>query len=175
MSIITNIQILFKTWHFPDNSNTLNIYTDDQSFEVGLKIPSPNTLQIQWELNGIQLSEETSLITLNGDRLQNGENILKVKVTDSSSLSRSYLPADGYVFEEIWNIVYYAPCSPVINLANSPIQSQLYHAQTTINASTNIMANGDVQFKAGQEIILQPDFEVSLGAVLVVEIEECTN
>ena len=74
-------------------------------FQVDLILPNPNTLSIEWVLNGTVVNSSTSLLTLSGSDLTNTNNTLTVTVTDNTLLSKSYLPSAGYTFSQSWNIV----------------------------------------------------------------------
>lgn len=60
---------------------------------------------------------------------------------------------------------------------NFEIETGLFKAVNLISASgnTEISANDDVTFEAGQMIMLDPDFQVPLGASFSADIEPCVN
>lgn len=73
-------------------------------FQLDLIYPNPNTLSIEWRLNGNTVNTTTNLLTLTASDLPNTNNILTVTVTDNTLLSKSYLPSAGYTFSQSWNI-----------------------------------------------------------------------
>lgn len=62
-------------------------------------------------------------------------------------------------------------CPTTLTISENPINSGTYTAQNTISASTSAMS--DIIFKAGEEILLDPNFEITLGATLDALIESC--
>ena len=74
-------------------------------FQVDLIYPNPNTLSIEWTLNGTVVNSSTNLLTLSASDLPNTNNTLTVTITDNTLLSKSYLPTAGYTFSQSWNVV----------------------------------------------------------------------
>lgn len=85
-------------------NNTVNYTGGNIDFVINTINPEPNTLKVEWLLNGNVLATDVNNITLGSFELEGGTNSLVVRVTDETSLSRSYLPAGGYVFEQSWTI-----------------------------------------------------------------------
>ena len=73
-------------------------------FQVDFIYPNPNTLSIEWVLNGTVVNSSTNLLTLSASDLPNTNNTLTVTVTDNTLLSKSYAPNAGYTFSQSWNI-----------------------------------------------------------------------
>jgi len=78
----------------------------NSTFSLDLLLPVPNTLQIQWELNGNFLPDEDSSLELDAGLLEPGLNILAANVTDLTTLIRKN-PPENYA---AWS-VYYDPTS----------------------------------------------------------------
>src|SRR5690606_11919994 len=74
-------------------------------FALQLIYPQPNTLVVEWKLNGTTLAGGSPAMTIANTQLQNGNNTLVAYVTDTTSMSRSYWPASGYQFSREWQIV----------------------------------------------------------------------
>ncbi len=81
------------------------------NFSATLTLPVPNTLTTEWKLNGVSLSTGTLTgggtgvnINISPGQLNPGANTLTLFVTDGTALSRSYLPATGYVFMQSWTL-----------------------------------------------------------------------
>ena len=74
------------------------------TFDLDMVYPTPNTLEIEWILNGSVVSTNLETISLSSSQLNAGMNTLVAKVTDKTTLSRSYLPNDGYEFTVSWTI-----------------------------------------------------------------------
>jgi hypothetical protein len=66
--------------------------------------PEPNTLLIEWKLNGTTVASDTNAIQVLPSQLSGGTNTLTLYVTDKTLLSKKYLPAVGYVFSKTWNL-----------------------------------------------------------------------
>lgn len=74
------------------------------SFDLDVIYPMPNTLTIEWLLNGNVFVANTESVTLSVSDLNTGANTLVARVVDETTLSRSYLPANGYEFTVTWTI-----------------------------------------------------------------------
>lgn len=66
--------------------------------------PVPNTLKINWKLNGSDLSSTDTSVVISTGMLAAGINNLVAYVTDTTTLSRSYWPMKGYEFSIAWTI-----------------------------------------------------------------------
>lgn len=65
-------------------------------------------------------------------------------------------------------------CLSTLHLDGRPISSNNYGAAVSIQSAGLIdLAEGDVEFKAGNYISLSPDFEVSQGAAFLATIYQC--
>jgi IgA Peptidase M64/Secretion system C-terminal sorting domain len=73
-------------------------------FSVKLTLPIPNTLKSEWKLNGVAFAGNIDSVKLLTTSLINGDNKLTVFVTDSTMLSRKFLPKSGYIFSKTWVI-----------------------------------------------------------------------
>jgi hypothetical protein len=51
----------------------------------------------------------------------------------------------------------------------------VYQAQQTINSISNILAPTNIEYKAGNNILLSPGFNVENGAIFRAEILGCNN
>jgi hypothetical protein len=90
---------------FSPTANTLNFTGTTQAFSLTLVQPNPNTLKIEWVLNGTVVATSGTTYTVNTNQLNNGSNTLVAKVTDGTGLSRIYQPANsGYLNSIIWTI-----------------------------------------------------------------------
>jgi hypothetical protein len=89
--------------YLPASTNqTINTMTN---FSTNLTLPIPNTLSTEWKLNGATIATGMDNVDINPANLPMGSNTLTIFVTDQTPLSRSYLPASGYVFSQTWNIL----------------------------------------------------------------------
>lgn len=81
------------------------VYSGDTlEFDLQLVYPQPNTLTVSWELNGVEIAAGNDSLLLTDSLLVSGMNTLRAVVTDSTELSRTYLPAAGYRFSQLWMI-----------------------------------------------------------------------
>jgi photosystem II stability/assembly factor-like uncharacterized protein len=71
---------------------------------------------------------------------------------------------------------YWWGCIPAWNLTtSSSLSREAYQAQQTINSISNILAPTNIEYKAGNNILLSPGFKVENGAVFKAEILGCNN
>jgi IgA Peptidase M64/Secretion system C-terminal sorting domain len=85
-------------------SSTTPTLTTITNFSANLTLPIPNTLQTEWKLNGITIASSVDNVNISPSTLPVGNSTLTLFVTDNTPLSRSYLPATGYVFSQTWTI-----------------------------------------------------------------------
>jgi IgA Peptidase M64/Secretion system C-terminal sorting domain len=88
--------------YMPSSSTpTINSITN---FSANLTLPIPNTLSTEWILNGTSIATGVDNVNIDPVTLPEGNSTLTLFVTDNTALSRSYLPATGYVFSQTWTI-----------------------------------------------------------------------
>jgi len=104
--------------------------------------------------------------------------IYEVTVTDANGTTEirsaevygQYIP----IFDENG---YQIPCipnlCPTLLTPRGNVSSGTYQANTAVNSDGTIPTNGSVQFKSGDVIILNSDFEVQPGANFEAIIEDC--
>lgn len=79
--------------------------TDSLPFKLTkLLLPIPNTLKIQWELNGQLITTNVSQIMLHHAELQPGSNVLEAVVTDTTSMLREAPTYTHNINKVIWHI-----------------------------------------------------------------------
>jgi len=71
-------------------------------FSVDLVLPSPNTLKVEWSLDGTIIGTDVTSLSLDNSILPQGESTLTLTVTDTTTLSQKYVT--GYIFSESWEI-----------------------------------------------------------------------
>ena len=81
------------------------------------------------------------------------------------------------IFENNQNVTsYFSPlCLTSHSVSVDPVPSQTYGASQILNSSSSIINGSDVIFQSEQEITLEIDFEVELGAEFLAEINNCEN
>jgi hypothetical protein len=89
--------------HSPTSGN-LQFWGFPLDFSIDLVLPSPNTLKTEWILDGNIIATDVNNISIGAEDLPLPASTLKVQVIDTTQLSRSYLPASGYVFSLNWTI-----------------------------------------------------------------------
>jgi IgA Peptidase M64/Secretion system C-terminal sorting domain len=109
-------------------------------FSVNLTLPIPNTLKTEWKINGVNFANKVDSVKLLTTSLINGENKLTVFVTDSTILSRKYLPKSGYVFSKTWVI---NKKTTAINTTEKSDKFYYQIAPNPANESLNIKGNSD--------------------------------
>lgn len=146
-------------------------------FSLDLILPIPNTLRVEWELNGALVSGATSdNYLLNDSNLNDGANTLVARVWDETTLSKTYLPESGYDFFISWNVNYsnnFDPCVDDVIETNQANIGTNKQARFTIQTNGNVPASFFITYKAGQSISLLQEFEVKQGAVFSAYIEDC--
>lgn len=80
---------------------TLNNLSEKITFEVGLVVPNPNTLKIEWFLNEEKIDSILNSVDLEKTSLDAGNNELRVNVYDSTVFDRRMIL---YVHSVNWNI-----------------------------------------------------------------------
>jgi hypothetical protein len=88
----------------PDTSSKISFTTSPLKFKLQIVRPDPNTIKVEWLLNGLPLNSAVDSVLLTFMQLQKGDNFLTALVTDTTSLSRSYWPAAGYQFPVNWKL-----------------------------------------------------------------------
>jgi hypothetical protein len=89
----------------PANSATLNI-ASTTSFQVSLLTPTPNTLQVQWLLDGNVIAGATAAsYSLNPAAVVNGTHTLTVRVRDLSTLVKPSIAGTLLDSSLTWNVL----------------------------------------------------------------------
>ena len=84
-------------------SDNFQTYTGGTiNFTLDLVLPEPNTLKIEWGLNGTIIASNVSQLSLDNSILPAGESTLTVTVTDTTMLSQKNI--SGYAFSVSWEI-----------------------------------------------------------------------
>jgi hypothetical protein len=80
--------------------------TDPVNFSIAKVLNNPSTIEVKWYLNGAATPFATNqdAVTIPFANLNNGNNTVRAEVTDKTSLSKSYLPAVGYVNNLTWTV-----------------------------------------------------------------------
>ncbi len=89
---------------FPEENNTIPVEGEDIDFQVNLIHPDPDTLTIQWYLDGEPVAEAQENWTYTPEPDDEENHQVAVVVQDETPLSRTYVFAGGYVFNVFWVI-----------------------------------------------------------------------
>jgi len=155
---------------YTPTQNNLSIGVNDQAFSLDLILPMPNTLNIEWMLNGALYANGPNNILISKNDLINGNNVLQAIVIDETSLSRTFLPGEGYEFTVTWNISN-ANCPSIINI-DGVISDGSYLAGDLIRSEGVIPSNGQVQFESPM-ILLKPGFHAEFNSEFLAQDGGC--
>ncbi len=91
---------------FPSSASFTLTNNDPVDFSIRAVQNNPSTIGIKWYLNGsaTPFAVNQFNVTVLFDSLNNGSNIVKAEVIDSTGLSKSYLPGVGYINSVTWNV-----------------------------------------------------------------------
>ena len=123
--------------------------TDTQFFGLGTNT-AIDSMQIFWP-------SSTGLETILGsDLLVNGMN----EIVEGSGVVNSYTTK---------------LCLDNQDLVIDPLPSQIYGATQELSTSSNVVSGSEVEFRSLQNITLDIEFEVEVGAEFTAEINDCIN
>ena len=89
---------------FIPTSNSIDFDGSDLTFSIDLILPNPNTLEVEWFLDTNSIATNINEIVLTTTELTEATQTIKVQVEDTTSLSRTYTFANGYLFSVTWDI-----------------------------------------------------------------------
>lgn len=80
--------------------------TEDVSFSVNRLSTIPNTISVNWYLNGSSTPFATGVdgVTIPFANFIVGVNTVRAEVVDNTALSKSFLPAIGYINNTVWSV-----------------------------------------------------------------------
>jgi hypothetical protein len=127
---------------FLPKTNTV-VYKDiNLDFSIDLILPNPNTLHVKWFLDGDLYASDTTNITLTNSEIINNIHTVNVIVEDLTDLSRTYLFANGYIFNITWIITNNSASISentikkfIYKVFPNPTQEQLFFSYTANNIS----------------------------------------
>lgn len=84
---------------------TMQDLDKNTTFKVEAIKPTPNSVKIEWRLNGnlIKANADSVIIALK-DLSSGKRHELEATFIDSTSFSKTYLPSRGFIYKVIWNI-----------------------------------------------------------------------
>ena len=116
---------------------------------------------------------QTHLLTLthNLATLPNGTYFFGIWVNHPNN------PVESYTVDNIrsWNaaLLTLPGCEPALAIDDDPIVSDIYQAGILLTSAGVVGSASTVTFKAGNNVQLQPNFEIEQSAVLEIKIEGC--
>lgn len=92
--------------YLPASNSFVLINTDDVAFSVNRLSTIPNTITVNWYLNGsaMPFATGTDAVNIPYANFIVGSNTVRAEVVDNTTLSKSYLPAIGYINNTIWTV-----------------------------------------------------------------------
>ncbi len=143
-------------------------------FTLDLVYPDPNTLKIEWVLNDEIVATDQNGLTLSTPDFMIGENVLTVKISDETPLSKTY--EDGYQFSVTWTISNAISCENELSVTDDPIPAGIYQAAVQISSASTVATGSEVEFRAGNQILLEEGFTVPGDAtVFTASIAGCDD
>lgn len=127
----------------PDTINTIKVTAPTYTFSFQPILPEPNTLKYTWLLNGNVINTTDTFVQLTQAQIGIGTPGLVAVITDTTLMSRSYLPAQGYMFSVQWNLSQEWPASVSSIKADNKFVYKLFPVPATdklnlyCNNSTN--------------------------------------
>ena len=99
----------------PNLTSLFSFNGSSTTFGSELILPTIN-YTMEWELNGNVLSNRTNEFeAFNFEDFIFGGNVLKLRVIDETTMSKTYLPQSGYIFELSWIVNKVDLCSDYVN------------------------------------------------------------
>ena len=128
----------------PANSTTLQITTTDIPFSVKGVLPIPNTLKIQWLLNGTPVKGNSPTYTVQAASI-NGTNQLQARLIDTTLLVRASNHLTQHVYLINWNLqkslsgitVNSSTSEILYTIFGNPLTPESY-LQYTLNEKTKV-------------------------------------
>ena len=160
--------------YVPSNSNNISLGPGSNlDLEVDVIYPNPNTIVIEWFVNGTLFNTGSETINIEDTDLNSGLNDVKLVVRDETNLSKSFAPDDGYEFEVDWIIDLDSACPDYLTVDDDPINDGVYRAKIELNSTGKVYNNKIVDFRSEQSIVLNAGFAVLIGGDFTAEIETC--
>jgi len=149
---------------FLPTESTVLFENTDLDFSLDLILPNPNTLEVEWYLDDVLFATDDTDVTLTETEITQNAHVLKVHVEDTTTLARSYVFANGYLFTLTWNITNNSAGIGENQLQRffykvypNPAQNLLNFDYTAFNILDNFMVViTDLQGKELEEISFVP-------------------
>lgn len=93
----------------PKNEEATNIYDKSQVFMLKLLKPNPNTLRVDWQIDGKTVAHNKERLTINAGQLPDGDHTLTVIVEDTTLLVRTNDHTTLHASVLAWDIIAKTP------------------------------------------------------------------
>ncbi len=107
----------------PSNSSTIDL-SSATTFSIDLILPEPNTLKIEWTLNGAIIDSNVDSVLISQGDLSAGSNQLVATVEDTTTLLKIDNHATIHVSSVIWDIN--AATTGIDNISTNTIKIELF-------------------------------------------------
>lgn len=118
--------------HIPLNNSFVLTNTDSVSFSTASIQTIPNNIQEKWYVNNVLFASGVSSIKVPYTQFINGINTVKVEAIDNTILSKSYLPANGYIDAVTWTITKPSTLPSGLKSFNGKIKDKKAHLEWVI-------------------------------------------
>ena len=88
----------------PNSDDEQDIKDAPVTFSLNLLKPNPNTLRINWMIDGVEIAHNVDQISLESSKLQMGKHLLSVSVEDTTLFVRAAQHANLHTSIVNWNI-----------------------------------------------------------------------
>ena len=138
------------------NASSIDL-SNPVTFELELIEPIPNSLNVEWSLNGIIFQTDTNSITISSDDLLSGSNTLQVTVIDNSTLLKVDNHETVHFRTILWNIDNENLSTNIV--VNNSLKIELYPNPTqdvlNFNLTTELQENYTVSIidLSGKQLI----------------------
>ncbi len=105
-AIVNNILDLINPIESFSPSYTNVTFSDVETFKLDLLCPTPNTLKIDWRLNGELIAQNVDSVILGPNYLNKGLNTLVAEVLDTTYMVRSEDHPENHLDVIAWNIYF---------------------------------------------------------------------
>lgn len=133
---------------FSPKQATVPAENTSMRFSITPLYPEPSTLNVRWSLNGTPLASGVEQVLLTPQQLVQKDNILVATVTDATKLSRSYLPAEGYVSFRRWTI------TQQVTSSTEALPEEQFQFQCFPNPAGDVLFTRIFSPKQGSDMIL---------------------
>lgn len=147
----------------PTNSDNIKLKNPTE-FSIELNDPNPNTLKIEWSLNGSIIYNDVETVLIDPNQLISGENTIQVQVEDTSTLLKIDKHESIHIYSVLWTID--------LSLGFDEVTEERIKIQISPNPTSDLI-NIDLDDRIGENI----DVKVfsMMGQEVVNEFQNLTS